>query len=411
VRSHQSISALFVNSGILGHKSVFNLIKETVDCDNRIDATHINLSDELTASDRLVRRLLCFQLLRGTRFVEHNLDLARWRQEFHAGLLAARRIRAAERLGKPFDVLHFHTQATAYLSLRRMIRTPAIVSIDCTQRLASLEAASGFTPLTYRPNVIHDRAVFRAARAIISISEWAAKDLRESYPDCADKVMVLPYPVKLKTFDPEWIEERHSGHRTSTTHVRVLFMGGDFKRKGGKDLLDAWREGRFDEQAELDVVTDWPIPDRNLPRGIRLIRGIKPFTAEWRELWRRAEVFVMPTRSEAFGMVYQEAGAAGLPAIGTRINAVPEIIDDGTTGILISPGNKAELVSALRNLIGNADLRRRFGHAARRRAESLYSPEKYSQVLTTLITQLAQTDGRHASIHPAFVASAEGCKS
>ena len=46
----------------------------------------------------------------------------------------------------------------------------------------------------------------------------------------------------------------------------------------------------------------------------------------------------MPTRNEAFGLVYQEAAAAGLPAIGSRLNAVPEIIADGDTGLLVTPG-------------------------------------------------------------------------
>ena len=47
----------------------------------------------------------------------------------------------------------------------------------------------------------------------------------------------------------------------------------------------------------------------------------------------------MPTRNEAFGLVFQEAAAAGLPAIGTRLNAIPEIVADGETGILVHPGH------------------------------------------------------------------------
>ena len=110
------------------------------------------------------------------------------------GLLAARRMEAAEREGE-FDVVHFHTQATAYWSLRRMKRTPAIVSIDATQQIASLEAGSALGRATYRPNMIHDARVFRAAAAITVTSEWAARDLRAHYPDCQSKVHVMPYPV------------------------------------------------------------------------------------------------------------------------------------------------------------------------------------------------------------------------
>ncbi len=52
----------------------------------------------------------------------------------------------------------------------------------------------------------------------------------------------------------------------------------------------------------------------------------------------------MPTRNEAFGLVYQEAAAAGLPAIGTNHNAVPEIIIDGETGLLVPVGDRDALV-------------------------------------------------------------------
>src|SRR4029077_2817527 len=94
---------------------------------------------------------------------------------------------------------------------------------------------------------------------------------------------------------------------------------------------------------------------------------------------------VMPTRNEAFGLVYQEAAAAGLPAIGSRLNAVPEIIEDGATGLLVTPGNTAELVRALEQLIGSAELRERFGRAARRKIAIDADPDAHRARLVTLI--------------------------
>ncbi|HKO97125.1 MAG TPA: glycosyltransferase family 4 protein [Pyrinomonadaceae bacterium] len=398
--------ALFINSGILGHHSVFNLFKDVVATETQIDATHINLSDALTPADRVARRLLCFSPFKGNRLGQLNLDQARWRQELNAGLLAARRIRAAEHQSNHYDVLHFHTQATAYASLRRMRHTPSIVSIDCTQRLASREADSPVASVSYWPSVIHDHAVFRAASVITSISDWAAKDLRESHPDCADKVLVMPYPVRLQNFSSGWSEGRYErSQRNPGGRLRIMFMGGDFVRKGGADLLEAWRGAQLTDRAELVLVTDWPIEPEDLPAGVSVVRGIKPFTESWTELWKSADVFVMPTRNEAFGMVYQEAAAAGLPAIGTRLNAVPEIVLDQVTGLLVSPGNKSELVEALRTLIGSAELRRRLGSEARRRAETLYSPERYSQKLCALLLSLARS--RNAALQtPSLSASA-----
>ena len=382
--------ALFVNTGILGHRSVSSLLRRAAEGDPEIEAAHVNLSEGLTATERVIRRALCFQLVRGEK-VATNFDLARWRQEMHAGLLARRRIMAYDRRGARFDVLHFHTQAAAYMSVGRMRRTPSVVSIDCTQTLASLEAPSPHAQLTYRPNVAHDGRVFRAAAAIVSISRWAAADLARVYPDCAPKVRVLPYPVRLECFPGDWAEERYARRSAdAAAPVRVLFIGGDFPRKGGFELLDAWRQGSFERLARLDLVTDWPLKKEELPAGVRLVRGVVPFTSEWTELWREAEVFVMPTRSEAFGMVYQEAAAAGLPAVGTAINAVPEIIEDGVTGVLIPPRNVPALVDALANLVSSGERRRQMGQAARLRAEVVYSPHTYAAMLGKLLKEISK---------------------
>ena len=162
---------LFVNSGILGHRAVAALIEDAAALMPSVDARHINLSESLTIGDRIARRLLCARVAPSSG-VFANVDLARWRQQMNAALLAARRIAAADRHG-PIDLLHFHTQATAYASLGRMTRTPSIVSIDATERQASVEMTSRLARWTYRPNVIHDGRVFRAARAIVATSRWA----------------------------------------------------------------------------------------------------------------------------------------------------------------------------------------------------------------------------------------------
>jgi glycosyltransferase involved in cell wall biosynthesis len=166
--------------------------------------------------------------------------------------------------------------------------------------------------------------------------------------------------------------------------IRALFMGGDFPRKGGPDLLDAWREGGFAGSATLDLVTDWPLDPAALPPGVCLHRGVRPSTPEWLELWRRSDLFVMPTRHEAFGMVFQEAAASGLPVVATNINAIPEIVLDGTTGLLVEPGDRASLIGALRTLIDQRALRARMGAAALERIRTLGAPERYAAKLDAI---------------------------
>jgi glycosyltransferase involved in cell wall biosynthesis len=380
----RAIRGLFVNSGILGHRAVAGLIEDATRLMPSVDAQHINLSDELTIRDRVIRRLLSLRLTPRAG-VAANLDLRRWREELNAGLLASRRIAAAERAhGRPFDVAHFHPQPTAYASLSRMKRTRAIVSIDATQQLASREAASRIDRATYRPNIIHDGFVFRGAAAITATSDWAARNLAAHYPECRDKLHVLPYPVRTLG-DPAWIEERFDRSRRRDGPVRVLFMGGDFPRKGGFELVNAWRAADFGSRARLDLVTDWTIDGSSLPPGVRRVGGILPNTPPWDDLWRGADLFVMPTRHEAFGMVFQEAAAAGIPSIATDINAVPEIVQNGVGGILVPPGDAPALVAALRTLVDAPDLRRRMGAAALDRIRVDGALDLYARKLEAII--------------------------
>jgi starch synthase len=371
----------FVNGGILGLTSYANWVRRAFADSRDIHAEHFLLSENLSFSERVVRRLLCQQLwpdLHGSR----NLDLARFRREMNAGLQARRRLLA--RGIDHFDVLHFHRQATAYASLDLMTQVPSIVSMDCTQTCVLQDASSAVERWSLQFNVRRDGEILKRAAAIVSTSRWTEQDVRRLYPNCRTPIHVMPNPVQLDLFDRRWIDERC----VRASRPQCLFIGGDFPRKGGHDLLEAWVRGGFSRHADLTLVTGWPLPSP-LPPGVRVQTGIQAHTPAWVAVWRAADLFVMPTRNEAFGLVYQEAGGAGLPAIGSRLNAVPEIIEEGRTGILVTPGSIAELTAALDRLIGSAGLREQMGRAARTKIEQAADPEGHRRRLMTLITQVA----------------------
>ncbi|HSL24339.1 MAG TPA: glycosyltransferase family 4 protein, partial [Vicinamibacterales bacterium] len=257
-----------------------------------------------------------------------------------------------------------HRQPTAYASLGLMRRVPSIVDIDCTQACVRNSMTGALSRATLVPGVRRDGEVFDAASLIIASSAWAARSIADLYPGCRTPVAVIPPPVNMDAFDPAWLAERAS-RAARREKVRALFVGGDFDRKGGFRLLRAWRRGSFAERAYLDLVTDWPLAEARLPSGVSLHRGVTAYSERWRELWRAADLFVLPTRYEAYGMVFQEAAAAGLPRVGTRENAIPELIHHGDDGLLVEPGDDASLIAALAALVGDAELRARMGHASR----------------------------------------------
>ena len=82
------------------------------------------------------------------------------------------------------------------------------------------------------------------------------------------------------------------------------------------------------------------------------------------DLLARAAIYVQPSREEALGLALQEAMFAGCPCIASRVGGIPELVDHGKSGLLVAPGNAAELAQALETLISDAPLRGRYGAAA-----------------------------------------------
>jgi glycosyltransferase involved in cell wall biosynthesis len=374
---------LFVNGGILGLISFYGFLRSWLTRQSALEGEHVVLTHSLTLSERVVRRVMCQRVWKDGWLGLANLDAARFRRELHAGLLARKRLAA---LGpERFDAIHFHRQATAYGSLDLMRKMPCVVSTDCTQQCVIDAASSSLERSTYAANVRIDGAIFNRAAHIITTSRWAERSIRAMYPSCETPVAVMPSPILLEWFDPGWIAERHDRARRGAK-PRLLFMGGDFPRKGGDDLLAAWRAGACHERAELEVVTNWPL-DMPLPPGVAIVRGVAPHSKEWAEHWRAADVFVLPTRNEAFALAFEEAAAAGIPAIGTRLNAVPEVVHHGETGLLVAPGDIEALVRAMDLLIDSVELRDQLGRRARDVIEQVAAPDRYLARLTAIIQE------------------------
>lgn len=374
---------LFINAGILGLTAYHRYLEAMLPRQSRLQGELVLLPQHLSRFDRALRGALTVRLWRDGWLGIANLDLARFRAEVNTGLHARRRIALAN--PNRFDALFFHRQSSAWGSIDLMTRIPSIVSIDATQDAVLAASTSRIERKTYGLNARVDGAVFRAAAAIVSTSQWAANCVRTRYPGVTTPVHVVPPPVLLDHFDAAWMDERRA-RAAANVKPRVLFIGGDFPRKGGVELLELWEAADFAARASLDVMTDWPI--RRVPNGVRVLGGVVPFSEPWRRCWREADVFAMPTRHEAFGLVYQEAAAAGLPALGSRINAVPEIVEDGVTGLLVPPRDRAALGRALDRLINDAPLRDRMGRAARARVERLAHPTRHLERITQIVEGL-----------------------
>lgn len=91
------------------------------------------------------------------------------------------------------------------------------------------------------------------------------------------------------------------------------------------------------------------------------------------------DLLIAPSRWEGFGLVVLEAMARGVPVLATRVGALPEIVADGETGLLVASGDVGALAAALGRLLGDAGLRARLGAAGRERARREFGLERMAE--------------------------------
>lgn len=154
--------------------------------------------------------------------------------------------------------------------------------------------------------------------------------------------------------------QNYFDERSPRSGKTLLFVGKDFERKGGYILLEAFRLLKIEiPDARLLMVGPHKI-DMKLPEGAKLIGRVTD-REKLQSIFQKSDIFVMPTLHESFGFVFLEAMSFGLPCIGTRMFAIPEIIEDGITGLIIDTNNPLKLKDAMVHLINNPDKARIMG--------------------------------------------------
>lgn len=163
---------------------------------------------------------------------------------------------------------------------------------------------------------------------------------------------------------------------------RIFTVGtlGELHRIKGLDiLLEAWVKFVDKREARLVIVNDGEEKEnlQNMAKKLDISGSIefRGFVDNARSLLSTFDVFCQPSRSEAMPYAPLEAGLAGLPVIATSVGGVPEIIENGISGILIPPEDSETLLSSLILLYENPDLRERLGLALKETVEKNFPLE------------------------------------
>jgi glycosyltransferase involved in cell wall biosynthesis len=167
--------------------------------------------------------------------------------------------------------------------------------------------------------------------------------------------------------------------RSSVGDVHILTAAWLIGEKGVDHLIRAMASPAL-HRARLSIAGDGPELEslRRLSDELGVAERTRflGLRTDLSSLLQEADIFVHPAVwQEAFGLTIAEAMATACPVVGSRVGAIPELVVDGVTGLLVPPGDSHAIAGALERLAMDPELRNRLGQSARRRAEEMFDLE------------------------------------
>jgi glycosyltransferase involved in cell wall biosynthesis len=233
-----------------------------------------------------------------------------------------------------------------------------------------------------------ERAALAQARRVIATSATTARLLAADYGVAPERLTVVQ-PGTDRTVPPP--------RRERAGEVMLLAVGSVIPRKGYDVLVTAlaqlrdlpWRlviVGDRGRSADTARQLDAEIARRDLADRIGFAGVVSP--ERLAALYAAADLFVLASHFEGYGMAYAEAIAAGVPVVGTNAGAIPETVPVGA-GVLVPPGDPDALAAALRRLLGDRDERARLAAGARAAAAALPTWADSARLFAQVLERLA----------------------
>ncbi len=246
---------------------------------------------------------------------------------------------------------------------------PHFIYTDLTI-LANLYYADGQKRVgVWEKCIPYERLVYQQAAAIFTMSTHVSRSLEEQYNIPREKIRQVNagYNVDYR----EEIDESRYYQKN------ILFVGFDWKRKGGNDLIEAFKAVKNKHpDATLTIVGCNPEVKMS---GVQILGKLS--YQQIAHQFGKASIFCMPSRREAFGIVYLEAMHAGLPVIACDQGATPDFVINDQTGYRISVGNTEELADRLIHLLNNPELSQRLGQNAKKLVDEQYTWQRTQQLM------------------------------
>lgn len=294
-------------------------------------------------------------------------------------------IRTFEELN--IEILHghhaLHDSWVAQLLAQSYFHCPFVVTVY----------ASEFTMPVHKPWRKMAIDVCNRADAVVCISQYTR--------DCMLQAGAKPHravinylgvePAHFADPSPDKIQAVRQRFGISDDCPMILYIGWLIERKGSQILLEALAKITHLPWKTIFVGPDGGMKDVLSARAEALKLQDRVIVSdaipddEILALYSLTYSFVFPTisRDEGFGLVALEAMAHGVPVIGSRTGAIPEVVKDHETGMLFTPGDSDDLASCLQKLLDQPKLRNQLGKAAKSRAEQFSWESNVNRLIPT----------------------------
>jgi glycogen synthase len=243
-----------------------------------------------------------------------------------------------------------------------------------------------------------ERVAYEAADGVIAVSESMKRDVHEAYSVAFDRIRVIHNGIDLNQYRPSPDPSVLKALQIDPGIPYVLFVGRITRQKGIIHLVNAIRHFQPGVQVVLCAgAPDTPEIGKEMAEAVDRARTGSQHPIIWiREmlpkdtiitLYTHAAIFVCPSVYEPFGIINLEAMACETPVVASAVGGIPEVVDHGTTGLLVAPDVMGpteveprhpeqfskDLASAVNCLMADPDLRTRMAGAARARVEEQFS--------------------------------------
>lgn len=301
---------------------------------------------------------------------------------------AYRRVLHRRMRGRHFDLLVAPAGLTAVALLDTDVPIVHINDRCLAGALGYHAILRDLLPFSQREGLALEQRTLGEATLNIYASHWAADAARLVAPDLPGRIHTIPFGVNLPLIPPI-----PAARAFPEGPLRLLFIGTKWVEKGGPIAYDALQAlKRQGIKATLTVCGSMPPEQFNDPALLRegfLDKNDPAQLARLQELLRTADFLIVPTRFEAYGIVFCEAAAYGVPALATRTGGVPTIIDHGVTGFLFGPEERgAAYAERIMQLLGRPEQWQAMRAAARARFEQQFTWPAFVDGLVDQLSEL-----------------------